>query len=612
LLIAGFQLVLIYILKRRGTFLLKHLKKGFAVLTTAFMLTSILPGFAFGVTTDPVEMNKLFKGKFASSSTTVPRIAGIDRFETAAKIAQQGWEDGSSEYAVLSAGMDENLVDALTAAPLASIMDAPILLTEGESLNAFAKAELERLEVTTVYVTSGTGIIKQPVLDELQQMDIEVVNLGGLNRYQTAINIAKEIGDFDQIVVSTAWSNADALSVASLAAYQGIPILLSDVDKLPSELVSYLSPLTSQIEKTYVLGGVGALSETVEKALPHPTRLGGKDRYATNMAILEAFMGAIELEKVYVASGNDGNLVDALAGSSLAAQTASAMVLVDKAGLSSETRSFVKDKIFPVYPDNMIALGGETIVPTSMVQELTSVMKYTQDKMSVGSSSGERLQFDENLVVLGNEVTLSNLTTPFNVYVEGDGTTLQDVHAETVILNPGESGKAILKNVNAEMIVVLSGAVDGIVLENSMAKGVLVMSPNKAGVILKGNSTIDATIIMSDAVLDAQSGNFGDVIAGNPLQLIPNLELKGVFTKPVILSDGSVSTGSGTTVPSLVIAPADGKEKIMIQGNFGVVQVVRTGIISIESGSAVDSLMSVPDAEISIQEGAVVRSRNSL
>jgi putative cell wall-binding protein len=593
--------------------MLKIFKKVSAVLATAFMLSSILPGFAMASTnTDPVEMNALFKGKFATSSTTVPRIGGVDRYETATKIAQDGWADGSSEFAVVSAGMDENLVDALTAAPLASGLGAPILLTEGDRLNPFAKAELERLGVTTVYVTSGLGVVQQSVHDALEEMGIEVHSLGGQSRFETAINIAKEIGDFDQIIVSTAWSNADALSVAALAAYQGIPILLSDVDKLPTEVVSYLSPLTSSIEQSYVLGGEGALSKTVENALPNAKRVGGIDRYATNMAILEAFMSTIELEKLYIASGNDLNLVDALAGSSLAAQTASAMVLVDKEGLSAGTRSAVKENLFPIYPENVIALGGEAVVPTSIVKDLTSVIKYTEDSASVGSSEGARLQLEDNLVVLGNDVKLSNVTTPYNLYVEGNNAELQGVHANIVFLNPGENGKVTLSEVNAKMIVVLSGATDGIVLDNSMAQVLFVLSPNPAGVVLTGNSTLEGTIISSDAVLDAQSGNFGEVLAGNPIEIAPKLELKGVFTQPIIMVEGRVTTGSETVIPSLILGMADATEAISIQGNFNVVQVTTPGIVTIEAGSQIDNLMSVPDAELDIQDGAVVKQKSSL
>lgn len=591
----------------------KTLKKALAVLMATAMLATTLPGIALAGSTNPVDMHYLFTGKFFTSPDTVPRIAGIDRYQTAAKIAQQGWADGSSEYAVLSAGMDENLVDALTAAPLASYVGAPILLTEGDRLNSNAKAELGRLGVTTVYITSGTGVIKPSVLTELKEMELEVISLGGLTRFETAINIAKEIGDFNQVIVSTAWSNADALSVAALAANQGIPILLSDVDKLPSEVVSYLSPIASQLEGSYVLGGVGALSDTVKNALPNPTRLGGIDRYATNIAIIEAFMVSIELDKVYIASGNDKNLVDALAGAALAAQTASPMVLVDKSGLSAGTRAAVKGKLFPLFKESTIALGGEGVVPSAIVDELTSFIKYNNYQLTVSPANGIRQEIDENLVVLGTKVTLENLTTPYNVYVEGNDAILNGVHAETIILNPGVSGRATLKNVNAEMIVVLSSAsLDGIVLENTTAQGLIVISPSKAGVVLKGNSTLGMTIISSYANLDAQSGNFGQVIVGNPLEVSPTLELKGIYTQDVMMTDGSISTGAETTIPMLVIAPDDAKEKISIQGNFNVIQVVNPGIVTIGANSQIDNLHSTTDTVLDISDGAVINQQSNL
>lgn len=598
--------------------MLKTFKKGFAVLTTAFLLSSLLPSMVMASSsTDPATIRQLFTGKFAGSDPTVSRIGGADRYETAAKMAQQGWENGSSEYAVLSAGMDENLVDALTAAPLASSLAAPILLTEGEKLNSHAKAELERLGVTTVYITSGTGVIKQAVIDELKAMDMEIINLGGESRFETAINIAEKIGDFDEVIISTAWSNADALSVASLAAHEGIPILLSDADKLPAEVATFLGSSDREVYMSYILGGEGALSKAVEEAVEDRTdsltiRLGGQDRYETNVEILDAFKVSIEMDKVYMASGNDQNLVDALAGAPLAAKTASAMVLLDQNGVSEKTRDFVKDNIFPLTQDNVVALGGEAVVPTALVRQLSSVEKYTEDKMAVGSDTAERLQLEDNVVVLGDEITLTNLTAPYNIYVEGNDVVLNNVNAGTVIINPGETGKITLKNVNAEAIMVLSGAEDGIILDNSMAKLLVTASSNPAGVVLKGNSTLEMTVISSDAILDAQNGDFGKVAAGNPMELIPQFELKGEYTQPVVMTDGSISTGEGTVIPNLIILPSDSKEVIRIKGNFNVIQISDACVVTIESGSVVDNLIYSPDAEVEIEEGAIVKNKSNI
>ena len=176
----------------------------------------------------------------STQTFSAQRLFGADRFETAVKISQAGWN--SSEYAVLSAGMDANLVDALTAAPLAKAKNAPILLTEGESLDPKTEAELKRLQVKTVYVTSGSGVIKSDVTAKLQSMGLTVKALGGTDRFETSINIAKELAavkTFTQLVATTAWTNADALSISAIAAAKGIPILLTDVNEIPASVSTW-------------------------------------------------------------------------------------------------------------------------------------------------------------------------------------------------------------------------------------------------------------------------------------------------------------------------------------------------------------------------------------
>lgn len=68
----------------------------------------------------------------SDSKTSLNRLYGEDRFETAAKVATEGWE--TSKVAILASGKSENLVDALTAAPFANSVDAPILLTHGTDI----------------------------------------------------------------------------------------------------------------------------------------------------------------------------------------------------------------------------------------------------------------------------------------------------------------------------------------------------------------------------------------------------------------------------------------------------------------------------------------------
>lgn len=302
-----------------------------------------------------------------AQATASNSFAGLDRYETAAKIAQAGWT-GTSNYAVLSAGEDANLVDALTAAPLAASKDAPILLTEGNDLNLNAKQELERLQVSTVYVTSGSGVIKNAVLDQLHALGMSTIVLGGKDRFETSVNIAKQLKPSRQIVFATAWSNADALSVASIAAAEGIPILLTNPDSIPDDVTRYISTIQGQIDQTYVLGLEGAISEQVKNALPHPLRVGGSDRYATNLAVLKNFQGVIKPDKYYLANGEDNHLVDALVGAPLAARTSSAIVLAS-GDMPSTTSGYIKQN----FQTNVQAFGGEGAVPVSLLSKLENL-----------------------------------------------------------------------------------------------------------------------------------------------------------------------------------------------------------------------------------------------
>ena len=131
-----------------------------------------------------------------NNASNITRIYGSDRYETAAKIAEAGWQ-GTSNYAVLATGMDSNLIDALTAGPLAAKLNAPILLTEENSLNSFAQQELTRLAVKTVFITitTGPGVNLQNVIKQVKAIptitDVEI--LGGSDASQTSVNIANEL-----------------------------------------------------------------------------------------------------------------------------------------------------------------------------------------------------------------------------------------------------------------------------------------------------------------------------------------------------------------------------------------------------------------------------------
>lgn len=291
---------------------------------------------------------------------SVERLFGATRYETAAQVALQGWKSGDTDTAILAPGMDENLVDALTAAPLAKSLNAPILLTEGNQIPDATVEVLEALGITKVYTVSG--VIGQNVKDQLAEINdgIEVVEeLGGVDRFATATNIAKQLKNVSGIMVTTAYTYADALSVASIAAAKNMPILLADGDTLPSVEANYLDEVKDQITESYVLGGKTLVGSSVFESLPGivKERIAGDDRFDTNRDVLEKFSD-LQYAKVYIANGQDNHLVDALVAAPLAAKTNSPIVLAD-ASLSADTEAFLQPKMTG---GNLVALGGETVV----------------------------------------------------------------------------------------------------------------------------------------------------------------------------------------------------------------------------------------------------------
>ncbi|WP_435791518.1 cell wall-binding repeat-containing protein, partial [Clostridium sp.] len=269
--------------------------------------------------------------KSAASASTI--LGGDDRYGTALKIVQKGWT--TSDNVIIARGDD--LADALVAAPLAYAKDkAPILLTNSKNLSPGVLKELIRLDVKNVYIIGGTGAISTDVQNELK--DYNVKRISGKNRVETSYEIAIEAFDTipSEVVIANGLAYADALSISSIAAVNKMPILLVLGNKLSPKVATYTSGKT-----IYAVGGPGVLSNDV---VADATRLAGNNRYETNAEILDFFTQ--DYSKVYIAKGTNKNLVDALAGSALAALGNNPIVLVDgKSTLTPNLTNVMKDKL---------------------------------------------------------------------------------------------------------------------------------------------------------------------------------------------------------------------------------------------------------------------------
>ena len=143
----------------------------------------------------------------------------------------------------------------------------------------------------------------------------DVTRLAGSNRFATAIKAADEMladtyyGYFSTIIVANGYNFADALSGSYLANVTNAPILLcwsgdSKYDYLNDDVVEYIKTNLSKVGGTvYLLGGTSAVPQSLEDALtafaaeqPDVTvkRLAGKDRFETNLMILDESAAILE------------------------------------------------------------------------------------------------------------------------------------------------------------------------------------------------------------------------------------------------------------------------------------------------------------------------------
>ncbi|MDU5108520.1 cell wall-binding repeat-containing protein [Clostridium sp.] len=141
-----------------------------------------------------------------------------------------------------------SIVDGLSASGLIGRLNAPILLTEVDNI---PKVTLDNVTLADkVYLIGGTGVISTSIENKLKSIGNNVVCLGGIDRFSTSYLVADEIQKIKGIdslyYVNGLIGQADAMSIAPVAAITGNPIILTDGNN-----TSYRKNI-----KSYSIGGL--------------------------------------------------------------------------------------------------------------------------------------------------------------------------------------------------------------------------------------------------------------------------------------------------------------------------------------------------------------------
>ena len=211
-----------------------------------------------------------------SAGYTVQRVAGADRYGTAAAVAQSfpasfvGSYGTGGPTALIATGLA--FPDALAGGPMSYDASFPILLTTTSSLPTTTQSALQSLGIKQAVVLGGSAAVSPAVIQQLRGMGITTTQIGGADRTQTATMVADiEANQFawtmTHVNLARGDDFADALVGGVHAGVEKEPVVLAaNPDTLGSYTTSWLSSRSSTISSIHVLGGTSAVSDATMNA----------------------------------------------------------------------------------------------------------------------------------------------------------------------------------------------------------------------------------------------------------------------------------------------------------------------------------------------------------
>lgn len=189
----------------------------------------------------------------------VDRLSGSDRYKTSAQIAAK-LIDGKTTTLEIASG--ENYADALSLNNAAEKDKAPILLVRVNAIDKSVEDVIKSSKASLINIAGGEKSVSESTKANIKKISNVTVNrIGGADRYETSILLAKYSGLKEIVVVASGENFADALVAAPFSAKQKGAILLTNKDKLGQNAEQFIKD--TKFNKSYVIGGEKSVSEDV-------------------------------------------------------------------------------------------------------------------------------------------------------------------------------------------------------------------------------------------------------------------------------------------------------------------------------------------------------------
>jgi putative cell wall-binding protein len=201
------------------------------------------------------------------------RIAGADRYATAAEVARRVVDRLGAEYdGGVFVARGDIFPDALAVSPLAWRSRRPVLLTKPAALPATTAQALDDIDATSALVVGDSNAVSEAVRSQVAVIAGSGERVSGTDRYSTSAAVARwgvasGIAGYRTIGLATGTNFPDALGGGIATGANGGVLLLTRPDALSGPTSTLISSEKGSIRWIRVFGSSKSVSNTVTRAV---------------------------------------------------------------------------------------------------------------------------------------------------------------------------------------------------------------------------------------------------------------------------------------------------------------------------------------------------------
>jgi len=201
----------------------------------------------------------------------VDRIGGIDRYETAAMIAEEIIaiaDEGDGFDGIFFIARGDLFADALTASPVAYSNRIPILLVAPDELPEATVDVIQSAGADRAIIVGGAAAVRPTVATQVASLVGMNDRIDGVDRYDTSANFSQwavdnAFADWAAVGIATGEKFPDALSGgAGIGSRNGV-VLITPRATMHDSIADKLGDVGAMVTSLEVFGGEGAVSAEV-------------------------------------------------------------------------------------------------------------------------------------------------------------------------------------------------------------------------------------------------------------------------------------------------------------------------------------------------------------